>query len=120
MDDFNLPSMDWCTNPPKSSSTIDASFLDCINSLERTQWVHESAFLCSGTILDLIVTSRFRQDCTDKSAFTITRVSSLHAMFEYAFVADHSQYSDILCFFVSIYCGMTPAVLSCYDLLSVS
>ena len=35
--DFNLPSIDWYTNPPRSSSATDTSFLDCFNSLGLTQ-----------------------------------------------------------------------------------
>ena len=45
------------TNPPKSLSAMDGSFLDCFNSLGLTQWVHEPAYHCSGNILDLNLAS---------------------------------------------------------------
>ena len=55
--DFNLPSVDWSTNPPKASSPTDRDVLDAFNALGLSQWVHESTYPRSGNILDLILTS---------------------------------------------------------------
>ena len=54
---FNLPSVDWSTNPPKASSPTDRDFLDACNALGLSQWVQESTYPRSGNILDLILTS---------------------------------------------------------------
>ena len=55
--DFNLPTVNWCTDPPRAASTTDCPFLDTFISLGLTQWVHESTYPRSGNILDLVLTS---------------------------------------------------------------
>ena len=57
--DFNLPSLAW---PLENAldvyvRPVDMSFLDCFLSVGLTQWVSESTFLASGSILDLFLTS---------------------------------------------------------------
>ena len=91
--DFNLPSIDWHTNPPKSSSAMDASFLDCFNSLGLTQWVHEPTYPRSGNILDLVLTSESDRIGLVKVLSPFPGCDHCPTMFEYAFVADHSQES---------------------------
>ena len=92
--DFNLPSIDWCTSPPKSSSAIDASFLDCFNSLGLTQWVHEPTYPHSGNILDLVLTSEPDRIGLTKVLLPLPGCDHYPTMFEYAFVTDHPQESD--------------------------
>ena len=55
--DFNLPSIDWNSDPPCAADRLDRSFLDAFTSLGLSQWVHEATYPRSGNILDLVFTS---------------------------------------------------------------
>lgn len=73
---------------------MDASFLDCFNSLGLTQWVHEPTYPRSGNILDLILTSDSDRIGLVKVLSPLPGCDHCPTLFEYAFVADHSQESD--------------------------
>ena len=58
--DFNLPSLDWCSDnvlhgyvPPR-----EMLFFDCFCTLELSQWVEEGTFVDSDNILDLVLTTQ--------------------------------------------------------------
>ena len=55
--DFNLPTIDWLTNPPTASTNCDKNFLECFTSLGLTQTVLSPTFIPSGRILDLVLCS---------------------------------------------------------------
>ena len=58
MGDFNLPSINWdSTDQTRFSSHIDREFYTKLTSLGLSQWVHESTFLYSDNILDLVLTT---------------------------------------------------------------
>ena len=57
MGDFNLPTIDWSTEPPIATSHRDQVFLDCFAGLGLTQHVSEVTFVPSGRTLDLVFTS---------------------------------------------------------------
>lgn len=58
MCDFNLPIISWLDVVPDHTISACASwFLDIFQTLGLHQWVQEPTFVCSGNILDLILTS---------------------------------------------------------------
>ena len=57
MGDFNLPTVDWSSEPPAAASYRDRIFLDCFAQLGLSQHVLETTFVPSGRTLDLVLTS---------------------------------------------------------------
>ena len=62
MGDFNLPSLNWQDGVPGyvpgvDIGPLDRQFLDMFLSLGLTQWVAETTFVPSGSIIDLMLTS---------------------------------------------------------------
>jgi hypothetical protein len=57
--DFNLPTLVWQLDDvvERYVTPNDLSFLECFTSVGLTQWVGESTFVSSGSILDLFLTS---------------------------------------------------------------
>lgn len=57
--DFNLPSLVWPFQGvlDRYVAPTDLAFLDCFTSAGLTQWVSESTFVSSGSVLDLFFTS---------------------------------------------------------------
>ena len=55
MGDFNLPTVQWLSDPPIATSARDRSFLDCFFQLGLIQHVKQPTFVQSGRTLDLVL-----------------------------------------------------------------
>ena len=94
--DFNLPTIDWCTDPPRATSTTDCSFLDTFISLGLTQWVHESTYPRSGNTLDLVLTSESDRIGMIEVLPPLPGCDHSPTAFEYAFALNHVPTPDQL------------------------
>ena len=58
MGDFNLPTINWSSYPPRATSQRDRAFLDCFINLGLVQHIMEPTFIQSGNTLDLVLTTQ--------------------------------------------------------------
>ena len=57
MGDFNLPTVNWISDPPVATSHKDQAFLECFMQLGLTQHLMDPSFIPSGRTLDLVLST---------------------------------------------------------------